>query len=183
MTGGRLEREDLATRRRWLIVGSGGAGKSTFARKLASALDLPVIHLDREYWGPSWTATPRDEWRQRVDTLAGGETWVMDGNYGGTFQRRLEHADVVVVMDTPAWTCVYRVVKRRWFDRERVDLPDDCEDQINAEFLWWIVTYPWRSRPRIDAALRERPTVPCVRLRTDADAERLLAKLTDERTG
>ena len=32
------------------IVGPGGAGKSTLARRLGELTGLPVIHLDREHW-------------------------------------------------------------------------------------------------------------------------------------
>lgn len=165
------------SKRRWLIVGSGGAGKSTFSRRLAAVLNVPIIHLDREFWGPGWTRPEGEQWRARVDELADGDSWVMDGNYGGTISRRLERADVVVVMETPPWTCLYRVVKRRWFDSARPDLPAHCEDQINAEFLWWIVSYPWRSRPKIRKAIHAHPHVECIRLRTDRDAESLLAGL------
>ncbi len=37
-------------RRRIMVIGSGGAGKSTFARELATRTGLRLIHLDRCYW-------------------------------------------------------------------------------------------------------------------------------------
>ena len=40
----------LRERRRILVVGSGGAGKSTFARQLGELTGLPVVHLDRHFW-------------------------------------------------------------------------------------------------------------------------------------
>src|SRR2546423_6449869 len=52
--------------RRVLVVGSAGAGKTTFATRLGQALGLPVIHLDSEYWRPGWQQTPEDEWPARV---------------------------------------------------------------------------------------------------------------------
>ena len=44
-----------------LVIGSGGAGKSTFARHLGTLLNIDVIHLDALYWHPGWVETPRAE--------------------------------------------------------------------------------------------------------------------------
>src|SRR4051812_22129729 len=70
--------------RRVLVIGSGGAGKSTFARSLAERLGLPLIHLDALYWRPGWVETPKEEWAREVRRLLSADRWVMDGNYGGT---------------------------------------------------------------------------------------------------
>src|SRR5207244_1610383 len=43
------------------IVGSGGAGKSTFARELGRLTGLPVYHLDCYMWKPGWVMTPDAE--------------------------------------------------------------------------------------------------------------------------
>jgi hypothetical protein len=40
--------------KRWLLLGPGGAGKTTLAGELSKALGLPVIYLDRHYWKPGW---------------------------------------------------------------------------------------------------------------------------------
>src|SRR5688572_11642762 len=40
-----------------LVIGPGGAGKSTFANALGERTGLPVIHLDALYWRPGWVAT------------------------------------------------------------------------------------------------------------------------------
>jgi adenylate kinase family enzyme len=49
-----------------LIIGSGGAGKSTLSRQLGNILNLEVIHLDSLYWHPGWVETPKPEWGQFV---------------------------------------------------------------------------------------------------------------------
>jgi adenylate kinase family enzyme len=33
-----------------MIIGSGGAGKSTLARQLGDLLSIEIIHLDAEFW-------------------------------------------------------------------------------------------------------------------------------------
>ena len=58
---------------RVMVIGSPGAGKSTFARAIAERLGLPLIHLDAEYWQAGWVEPPADEWRGRVVELVAGD--------------------------------------------------------------------------------------------------------------
>ena len=149
--------------RRIAIVGSGGAGKSTLARQLASALGIPVIHLDREHWLPGWTEPPDDEWRQRVAELAAREEWILDGNFGGTLEVRVAAADLVVVLDLPRTLCLYRAVRRAFFDRDHADLPDGCPEGFDLPFLRWVWRYPTDSRPQVERAVVGHPNVVWLR--------------------
>lgn len=164
------------------IIGPGGAGKSTLARRLGESTGLPVIHLDREHWRPGWVEPPRDEWSARVLQLAGGERWIIDGNYGGTMEPRLARADTIVFLDFPRWRCIYRVIKRRivYRDRPRPDMAAGCEEKLDLKFLRWIWDYPATRRPGILALLRaaraEGKTV--VVLRDPRALERWLRGLT-----
>ena len=56
-----------------VIIGSGGAGKSTFARRLGEMSGIEVFHLDKLYWKPNWTKTPKDEWAKIVENSHGIE--------------------------------------------------------------------------------------------------------------
>ncbi|MBW4425057.1 MAG: hypothetical protein KME50_11545 [Nostoc desertorum CM1-VF14] len=67
-----------------LIIGSGGAGKSTLARELGTILGLEVIHLDTWYWNPGWVETPKAKWQSIIQSLTLRECWIMDGNYSNT---------------------------------------------------------------------------------------------------
>jgi adenylate kinase family enzyme len=136
---------------RILVIGCGGAGKSTVARRLADRLGLPIVHLDRVYWRAGWTPTPEDEWRAVVAELIAKPRWVMDGNYGGTMAMRLSAADTVIFLDLPRVVCLWRVVKRRvmYHGRSRPDIAPGCAEQLNLEFLSWILwTFPNRHRQR-----------------------------------
>ncbi len=87
--------------RRVLIIGSGGAGKSTIATQLRANRALPVIHLDAHYWHPGGVATRPDVWLTMVAELTARDAWVMDGNYGGTTEQRLVACGTVLF-----WICL-----------------------------------------------------------------------------
>ncbi len=160
---------------RVLVVGSSGAGKTTFAVRLAEVLDLPVIHLDSEYWRPGWQHTPAEEWPARVDRLVAGERWVMDGNYGGTLERRLARAQAVVFLDVARRTCLRRVILRSWRYRGRPGpgLPEGCPERLEWQFLMWVWNFERRSRGRV-ISLLAASGLPVVRVRTRREAERWL---------
>jgi adenylate kinase family enzyme len=169
-----------ARMRRVLVIGSGGAGKSTLARRLGAATGLPVVHLDALHWKPGWTPTPPDEWRRVVGEAAAGDRWIMDGNYGGTMDVRLAACDTVVFLDLPRVTCLRRAVGRALRHRggrTRPDMAPDCPERLSLEFLRWIWEYPRTRRPgvlaKLDRAAREGKRV--VILRSDAEVERFVA--------
>ena len=167
--------------RRILIAGSPGAGKSTLAREVARRLDLPLIHLDRHYWRAGWVPSDDASWRATVADLAARPAWVMDGNYGGTLDLRLPHADLLVFCDLPRQLCLFRVLRRRWAYRAagRADLPPGCPERVDLQFLRYVWRYPRQSRPRLLCGVRTwAPELPVVRLRTRAEVRCWLAALS-----
>ena len=166
--------------KRILVIGSGGAGKSTFARKLGQLLDLEVIHLDKFYWRPGWVEPPREEWSQIVTELINRDSWVIDGNYGGTLETRIQRCDTIVFLDMPRLLCLWRILKRnlRYRNGGRPDITEGCPEKINYEFVSWIWNYSRRSRPKIVRLLGEHAEGKrIVWLRSDRDVEVFLLQL------
>src|SRR3989338_1002761 len=105
--------------KRILVIGSAGAGKSTFAKRLHEKLGLPLIHLDQHYWRPGWVKPEKIEWERKVKELLGGESWIIDGNYRSTLHLRLPAADAIIFLDFSRWRCFWGIVRRRCFkDRQ-----------------------------------------------------------------
>lgn len=162
---------------RVLVIGAGGAGKSTFAVRLGQRTGLPVVHLDREYWQPGWVEPAPATWAATVERLVGAERWILDGNFGGSLDRRLDACDTVVFLDMPRWSCLSRVVKRRLRHpgRARADMTPGCNERLSFDFLWWIWTYPKRRRPHVLRRLQQlRADQMAVVLRSDAEVESFL---------
>jgi adenylate kinase family enzyme len=165
---------------RVLVLGSGGAGKSTLARGLGDRLGLPVIHLDIHYWNFGWKPTPEPEWNHRVRRLAAEDAWVMDGNFSGSLALRLPRCDAIVFLDLPRSVCLRSVLVRwlRYRYRARPDLPEGCPEKFDLEFLRWVWHFPERSRPRVLAAIEQAsPRVQVLRLTRRAQARALLCAL------
>lgn len=143
--------------KRVLVIGSSGAGKSTFARRLGEKTGLKVIHLDVLYWKPNWIESDKEEWRKTVENALKGGAWIMDGNYSGTLALRLEACDTVIFLDFPRLTCTYRILKRvlfYWKD-VRPDMAEGCAEQFDWEFTKWVWNFPTRTKPLVEALLKQ----------------------------
>jgi adenylate kinase family enzyme len=126
--------------KRVVVIGRGGAGKSTLAVRLGELTGLRVIHLDDLFWQPDLVTTPSDRWTALQRELVQEPTWIMDGDLGphDVLPVRLEAADTVILVDLSLVRCAWRAMRR---SRER------------ADFWRWLLTYRRRSRPLVMEAI------------------------------
>jgi adenylate kinase family enzyme len=139
---------------RIMVIGvSAGVGKSTFARRLGEALNIIVHHLDSHYWKPDWVeASPEEFVKAQEEIVENNKTWIIEGNYTGTFDIRINHADTIIYLELPLYVCLYRVVKR-WLTnigKTRPDMGEGCEEKLDWNFLKFIFTtyYPRKRKMR-----------------------------------
>ena len=161
-----------------LVIGSGGSGKSTFSRRLGEKLGLPVVHLDQLYWRPGWVETPV-EWVEIVRRELARDTWVMDGNFGGTRAMRMQAADTVIFLDLPRYLCMYRILKRTLIYRrgQRPDMATGCEERFDLEFIMWVWNYPNRARLNVLEELRMFPGKNVIFLKSRGEIEQFLREV------
>ena len=162
-----------------IVIGSGGAGKSTFSRRLGEVTGLPVIHLDAHFWRPNWDPTPKDEWKARVEELVKGDSWIIDGNFGSTRELRMRAADTIIMLDFPRHVCLYRAIKRAiiYYGKKRPDMGEGCSERIDLEFLQWIWNYPKQGRRRALEEFERQTSKNLITLKDNRDIERFLAEV------
>lgn len=97
---------------RVLVIGTSGAGKSTFAARLAHRLACPHVELDDLFWGPRWTPKPPPQFAALVAAAAAGERWVIDGNYSSVQALLWPRATHVVWLNYSRPRVMWRVLRR-----------------------------------------------------------------------
>jgi adenylate kinase family enzyme len=166
------------------VVGSGGAGKTTFAEVLGDHTELPVVHLDQLHWRPGWVETPKDEWTQIVRDEASKDRWIIDGNYAGTYEIRFERADTIVILSPGRARCLIRALRRAFRHRGRPVQAEGCPERLDLHFLRWIWRYPSVSRPQLDSAIAQSGRSAHVfELRSDREVQGFLDRVTGSRSG
>ena len=136
---------------RVMIIGCGGAGKSTLARKLGKKTGLPVVHLDQIWWGPgNWQHMEREAFDAVLMENMEKPRWIMDGNYNRTVELRLEHCDTVIYLDFSRLACLKswtgRVIKN--WGHARADMAPGCEEWFDPEMAHWIWNFNKKNRAR-----------------------------------
>ncbi|WP_421733143.1 toxin [Cellulomonas sp.] len=173
--------------RRVRVVGTSGSGKTTFARRLAAVLDVPLLELDEVFWDAGWTKRDPEEARAliRQFVTASDRGWVTDGNWTTGTVGMLDDADAFVWLDYPRRTVMPRVVRRTlrrgllrtelWHGNR-----EDLRSLLNADPDQNVVLWSWtshaRNRTRYTALAAESP-IPVIRLRSPREANRWLATL------
>lgn len=137
--------------KRVLIVGCGGAGKSTLAVEMSKLFSLPVVHLDKIWWLPNWQNRTADEFDALLDIELNKSSWIIDGNYKRTFPHRLKFADFCIFLDYSTKLCINSVKERlyKYSGTTRHDMTEGCEERIDDEFQEWIKSFNETVRPKM----------------------------------
>jgi energy-coupling factor transporter ATP-binding protein EcfA2 len=112
MTNVRDPAKTLAACERILILGRTGSGKTTLARELAAALQVPHVELDSLYFAPDLSTAPLAVLRERTTAAIAGDRWVTDGNKRSVRDLVWPRADTVIWLDYPFVVSLWRLAKR-----------------------------------------------------------------------
>jgi adenylate kinase family enzyme len=169
------------------VVGSSGSGKTTVARQLSQALDLPHIELDALFWMADWTPRSEVEFLADITSALRAPGWVLDGNYSRTTPLKWAHVDTVIWLDLPFWQILWqslaRTLKRSLTGEQ---LWEGNQETIKRAFfskdsiLLWSATNLRRVRSQYQAAMSDPKwdRICFVRITSHSELKALLADPT-----
>ncbi len=165
---------------RVIIIGCGGAGKSTLARKLGEKTGLPVVHLDQIWWSPgNWQHMDRPEFEALLMAEMEKPQWILDGNFRWTLEMRLEKCDTVIYLDFPRLVCLKnwmgRVIKN--WGHARIDMAEGCTERFDPEFALWIWNFNKNYRARFYELLNNLSGKQVIILKSRREVEKFLKNI------
>ena len=166
--------------KRVMIIGCGGAGKSTLARKLGEKTGLSVVHLDQIWWEPgNWQHIEKSEFDERLAEELRKPRWILDGNFNRTIEARLAVCDTVIYLDYPRIVCL-----KNWLGRviqnwghARADMAEGCAEWFDPEMAKWIWKFNKQNRSRYYALLEKTENKNIVILKSRRQAEKFLESI------
>ena len=164
---------------RIVIIGCGGAGKSTLARQLGKKLNIPVVHLDKLWWNPGWIEKSQEEFDELHRQELSKEKWIMDGNFNRTMPERIARCDTVIYLDFSRWACLrgmfHRVIRN--YGKHRPDMGGNCKERFDPEFVKWIWEYNQLNRVRNYTWLSQAKHAKTIVLKNRKEVRAFLAGL------
>ena len=129
-----------------IVIGCPGSGKITFAEKLNRKTGIPLFYLDAIWHKPDRTHISRDEYDKRLEEILTLDTWIIDGNYQRTIERRIMACDTVFLFDLPTEVCIQGATER--LGKARYDVPW-IDTELNSDFKREIEEFSAKNLPKI----------------------------------
>ncbi|MCH5197436.1 MAG: adenylate kinase [Oscillospiraceae bacterium] len=157
-----------------IVIGSPGAGKSTFSRRLRDETGLPLYHLDLIWHKRDKTNIAAEEFDKKLNDILAEDKWIIDGNYQRTLEIRLKHCDTVFLLDYPLEVCLDGVSSR--IGKKREDMPW-VETEFDDEFREWITDFPLKKLPAIYEMIEKHGDKQVYIFKSRQEADEYLEKL------
>jgi adenylate kinase family enzyme len=138
------------------IIGNAGGGKSTLGRRLSALHDLPFFSVDQVQWLPGWVAAPEQEVGPKLDRIASGDRWIIDG-WGPwpSIESRLTAADTIIFVDLPLWVHFWLAAERQISAARGEDPSDAIEGCDRLDVTGRLFETIWRVHHDLKPRLEE----------------------------
>ena len=152
-----------------IVIGCPGSGKTTFCEKLRDVTKLPLFYLDAIWHKADRTHISRDEFDARLSEILSLDSWIIDGNYSRTLERRISACDTVFLFDLPTEVCIAGATER--LGKGRYDIPW-IDTELDPNLRREIEEFREKNLPTIYELLekyKDSRMIVVFKLRTEAD--------------
>ena len=163
--------------RKILVLGCAGSGKSTFACKLHNVTGLPLYHLDNLWWKPDRTHISRDEFDGKLEEMVSSDSWIIDGDYSRTYEKRIAACDTIIFLDYGEEICLKGITER--IGQERRDIPW-TDNKLDPELVDQVRKYELENKPKLLELFDKYPGKRVITFASRAEAEDWLMKSFEE---
>lgn len=150
-----------------IVLGCSGSGKSTFAIKLHEKLGLPLYHLDNIWWKADRTHISREEFDEKLDGLTKLDSWIIDGDYSRTYEKRIVACDTIFFLDYSEDVCMDGIAGR--VGQKRPDMPW-TEDELDPELIELVRNYGKENRLKLLELFARYPEKTVIAFKTREEA-------------
>ena len=153
-----------------IVIGCPGSGKTTLAEKLRDNTGLPLFYLDAIWHKPNRTHISREDFDERLGEILALDSWIIDGNYSRTVERRIAACDTVILFDLPTDVCLGGAISR--LGTARCDMPW-IDKELDPALKSEIEEFRTKNLPTIYELIdkyRDGKTVITLKSRGEADA-------------
>ena len=132
-----------------IVIGCPGSGKSTLSMKLAQTLKYAVLHLDEIYHIDNDNNIGRPELiKKTIEFAEGNDKWIIDGNYKGTLDLRMDLCDTIILFNIDTETCLENVYNRS--KHGRVAMAENFDgSKIDDSFIGFVKEFQQKFYPEI----------------------------------
>ena len=150
-----------------IVIGCPGSGKTTFAERLRDKTGLPLFYLDAIWHKPDRTHISRENFDARLSEILALDSWIIDGNYSRTIERRIAACDTVFLFDLPTQVCLDGAISR--LGKGRYDMPW-IDTELDPNLKKEIEEFPEKNLPVIyDLLKKYNKNVVIFNSREDSD--------------
>lgn len=153
-----------------LILGPPCSGKSYLARELSKLRNIPHQSLDPLYWQKEWEPIPHEDFKNLCHDLASKDSWIIDGNFGTTFEERWSKADFVIYLQPNHWLCQWRQFLRALFNRKDDSRPQGMRERYGMRLFWFTKKFEGAHGKLITSYMKEKyPQLPVLKVKGAED--------------
>lgn len=160
-----------------IVIGSPGSGKSYFSKRLHELTGIPLYHIDNLYWHADRTHITREELRERFVEIMKQPEWIIDGNYISTMEQRIQGCETIFYLDFSTKQCIEGIKSR--VGKKRDDIPW-VEEMLDEEFLQFVERFEQETKPLVEELLERYREKEMIRFGTRAETRFFVQKLKEK---